>query len=66
MECSKNTAKTVTLTHAFEAAKFIPIPDMQFQILKFSAEQKKNANPVRYRGAFFRISTRLVFRNGET
>lgn len=61
MECSKNTAKTVTLTHAFEAAKFIPIPDMQFQILKFSAEQKKNANPVRYRGAFFQDINALGF-----
>lgn len=53
MECSKSGEKTITLTHAFEASTFIPIPGMQFQILKFSAEKKANANPVRYRGAYF-------------
>lgn len=50
-ECSKSEKKTITLTHAFESVKFIPIAGTPFKLLKhkgvYNANEAINAYPLR-------------------
>lgn len=59
-QCSKDVEKTITLTHAFESVKFIPIPNSPFKLFKHKGIYNENdtITPYRLRGSLIQdIST---------